>query len=287
VTASTQAAHALAAGPLLHATLIVADLGLLCRAYTALGLVVVAQGAISAAQARAWGQPALQGARTLNLAAGPHAPTLLRLIEVPGALPRPTRYAHGWLALEILVRDVDTLAAALAPGHFEVVGAPADLELSPAIRAMQLVGPAGEMLYLTQVKAPVPPFDLPLSADLPPAQAIGPLFIAVLSTPSRDAVLQAIAPLARLSTLRFETKVTVLNRALGRPLDTRWPLATAQLAGQSLFEIDEVLDARVLPACAPGTLPAGLAWVTVAASGSSGGGGPLTEISPGAWLETV
>ena len=119
------------------------------------------------------------------------------------------------------MRDVDALAAALVPGHFDIVGAPADLELSPAIRAMQLVGPAGEMLYLTQVKAPVPPFALPLSRELPPAQAIGPLFIAVLSTPSREAVLRAIAPLSPLSTLCFDTKVTVLNRALGRALEAR------------------------------------------------------------------
>ena len=272
-----------AAGPLCHATLVVADLMRLQQAYAALGLVVVAQGQVDAAQARRWGQPALQGRRMLELAPGPQAPTLLRLIELPDAPPRPTRLSHGWMALEILVRDVDAFAAALPGGHFEVVGVPADLELSPAIRAMQLVGPAGEMLYLTQVKAPVPPFELPLSSELPPSQALGPLFIAVLSTPSREAVLQAIAALSPLSVLRFDTKVTVLNRALGRPLEARWPLATAQWAGHSLFEIDEVLDPRVTTAPA-GDLPSGLAWVTLRAPG---GGGPLREISPGAWLETL
>jgi catechol 2,3-dioxygenase-like lactoylglutathione lyase family enzyme len=285
-----------AAGPLLHATLIVADMQRVQRAYAALGLVAVAQGEVNAAHARAWGQPALQGRRVLALAPGPNAPALLRLIEVPGAPPRPTRFSYGWLALEILVRDVDALAAALPAGHFEVVGAPADLDLSPAIRAMQLVGPAGEMLYLTQVKAPVPPFDLPLSRGLPLSQPIGPLFIAVLSTPSRAAALRAIAPLAPQSTLCFETKVTVLNRALGRPLETRWPLATAQFAGRSLFEIDEVVDAQVhaghasggllggLPSGLPSGPPSGLAWVTMVAPD---GGGPLREISPGAWLETL
>ena len=272
------------AGPLRHATLIVADLTTLLTAYAALGLVVVARGEVSPAQAERWGQPALQGRRVATLAAAAQVPPLLRLIEVPGAPPRPTRWSHGWLALEILVRDVDALAPALPAGHFEVVGAPADLELSPAIRAMQLVGPAGEMLYLTQVKAPVPPFELPLSAELPLSQSLGPLFIAVLSTPSREEVLRAIAPLSPLSTLRFETKVTVLNRALGHPLDTRWPLATAQFAGRSLFEIDEVVDPQVQPGAAPGTLPAGLAWVTMTAPG---GDGALREISPGAWLETL
>lgn len=272
-----------AAGPLCHATLVVADLARLQQAYAALGLVAVAQGKVDAAQSRRWGQPALQGRRILELAPSPGAPTLLRLIELPDAMPRPTRLSHGWLALEILVRDVDALAAALPAGHFEVVGAPADLELSPAIRAMQLVGPAGEMLYLTQVKAAVPPFDLPLSSALPAGQALGPLFIAVLSTPSREAVLEAIAALSPLSVLRFDTKVTVLNRALGRPPDARWPLATAQWAGRSLFEIDEVVDSRITPAT-PGVLPSGLAWVTLRAPG---GDGALREVSPGAWLETL
>jgi len=264
--------------------LIVADLATMLSAYAALGLVVLARGEVSPAQAQRWGQPALQGRCVATLAAAPQAPPLLCLIEVPGTPPRPTRWSHGWLALEILVRDVDALAAALPAGPFEVVGAPADLELSPAIRAMQLVGPAGEMLYLTQVKAPVPPFELPLSADLALLQSLGPLFIAVLSTPSREEALRAIAPLSALSTLRFETKVTVLNRALGRPLDTRWPLATAQFAGRSLFEIDEVTDPQVQPGAAPGTLPSGLAWVTMTAPA---GDGVLREISPGAWLETL
>ena len=283
-TALTTASTSAAAGPLLHATLIVASLAGMQRAYAALGLVVAAQGEVGTAQAQAWGQPALAGRRTLALAADPQAPVLLRFIEVPGTPPRPTRFSQGWMALEILVRDVDALAAALPAGHFEVVGAPADLDLSPAIRAMQVVGPAGEMLYLTQVKSSVPPFELPLSSELPASQVIGPLFIAVLSTPSRASALLALTPLAPQATLCFDTKVTVLNRALGRPLDTRWPLATAQFAERSLFEIDEVIDPQVAASSPPGSLPSGLAWVTMTAPGAIGA---LREISPGAWLETL
>ena len=273
-----------ACGPLCHATLIVDAAAPLVSAYAALGLAVLTVQRISAAQAQAWGQPALQNRRCTELGTGSPAQTLLRLIEVPGTPPRPTRFSHGWLALEILVRDVDALAQRLPAAHFNVVGEPADLALSPHIRAMQVVGPAGEMLYLTQVKAPVPPFVLPLSADLPATQSVGALFIAVMSTPSREHTLQAVAALAPLSTLRFETKVTVLNRALGRPIDSLWPLATAQFAGASLFEIDEVLDDRVGPAAPPGGLPGGLAWVTLLAPDARRDS-VLFEVSPGAWLE--
>jgi hypothetical protein len=251
---------------------------------------------VSPPQAQAWRQPALANCPSWTLAA-PGAPPLMRVIELSGVLPRLTRHQHGWLALEVLVRDVDALAPQVAAAGFDIVGPPADLDVSPAIRAMQALGPAGEMLYLTEVKAPVPPFEIPLSATLPAGQALGPLFIAVLSTPSRAAVLAALAPLAPKAVLSFETKITVLNRALGHELGKRWPVATVQWAGQSLFEVDEVVDSGVNTASA---VPQGLAWVTMvgqcegAGEGASEGAGEgaingaingLFEISPGAWLE--
>jgi hypothetical protein len=271
------------AGPLLHATLIVGHMQPVLAAYIALGLTCTQHGVVSVQQAQAWGHMALSGMPWQALAIAVDAPPVLRLIEVPGTRPRPTRFSHGWMALEILVRDVDALAQRLPIAGFEVAGPPADLDVSPHIRAMQLVGPAGEMLYLTQVRAPVPPFQLPLSVAL--AHDIGPLFIGVLSTPSRAATLQACAALQPSACLSFDTKITVLNRAWGEALDKRWPVATAQLAGDCLFEIDEVAAAGPALASTAGTLPAGLAWLT--ASGNADDGGRLFELSPGAWLEVA
>jgi hypothetical protein len=267
------------AGPLLHATLIVSDLAPLLRAYAALGLSECRRGQVELEAAQAWQQPQLAGAAVAELGHGGY--TLLRLIEQPHAQPRPTRFSHGWLALEILVRDVDALAAPAVAAGFEVVGAPADLDVSPHIRAMQLIGPAGEMLYLTQVKAPVLPFELPLSADIVAPQNIERLFIAVMSTASRAAALAACAALQPRATLQFDTKITVLNRAFGQALETRWPVATVQLAGRCLFEIDEVQHPLLTPTPA-GAMPQGLAWVTV--RGATPG---MRELAPGAWLETV
>lgn len=270
------------AGPLCEATLIVSDLGPVVSAYAALGLAAGTAGVIDATQARAWGHAALAGARSQSLTAG--GMPLLRLIEQPQAKPRLTRFNHGWLALEILVRDVDALAAVLPDTGFEVIGVPADLDVSPSIRAMQVIGPAGEMLYLTQVKAAVPPFAIPLSTALPPQQQLGPLFIAVMSTPSRDAAMAACAPLSPLASLRFDTKITVLNRALGHPLDKRWPVATVQLGGSCLFEVDEVVDDRVIAAATTGTLPTGLAWIGLESDDPNP---TLLELSPGAWIERL
>jgi hypothetical protein len=41
---------------------------------------------------------------------------------------------------------------------FQVIGEQVNLDVSDNIRAMQVIGPAGEALYLTQVKAEVPTF---------------------------------------------------------------------------------------------------------------------------------
>lgn len=275
------------AGPLRHATLIVRDIAPVQVAYAGLGVVATTSAApISAQQADSWGHPVLAGCPSVMLGQ-PGAPwPLLRLIEHPAAAPRPTRFSHGWLALEILVRDVDALAPRVAAAGFEIVGPPADLDVSPAIRAMQCIGPVGEMLYLTQVKAPVPPFDIPLSAHLPAGVDIGPLFIAVMSVPSRDAAVAACAPLQPGATLRFDTKITVLNRALGRDMGHRWPVATVQWAGGCLFEIDEVIDGGLAPAESRCELPMGLAWVALDVDGAAARP-QLCGLAPSAWFEPL
>lgn len=265
-------------GPLRHATLVVADLRPLIDAYRLLGLAPGEHRRVSADQARAWQRPGLAGCTTVSLSA-PDSSPLLRLIELPSARPRPTRFSYGWLALEVLVRDVDELGRRLQNSAFEIVGAPADLAVSSAIRAMQVIGPAGEMLYLTQVKQAVPPFDLPLSARLSPEQDLGPLFIGVMSVPSREAALDACSTNPPRATFRFDTRVTVLSRALERPLDHPWPVATVQWSGASLFEIDEVNDARLLPSDQKQEPLDGLSWLTM--DGPAG----MEQLAPGVWLE--
>ena len=272
-------------GPLLHATLIVGDLAPVTRAYAALGFTAHDAGTVESRQADAWGHAALAGCAVRWLTAPGRDAPLLRLIKRPGTPPRPTRLSHGWMALELLVRDVDALAPQVTAAGFEIVGPPADLDVSPAIRALQAIGPAGEMLYLTQVKAPVPPFAIPLSSALPPSAPIGPLFIAVLATPSREVAVAACGPWQPSAVLRFDTKITVLNRAHQLDNGHRWPVATVQWAGESLFEIDEVvLPGGATAALSDHTLPAGLAWVTLRAARPQCA---LAAIGPGAWIETV
>ena len=219
---------------IVHATLVARDLAATCEAYAAqLDMAVASGGMLGAGDAAVLGLPDLAGAPLAWLANSQGEP-ILRVIEDPHAQAVEPMFHHGWLALEILVGDIDRLAAGLhAP--FKVLGAPADLELSDAIRAAQVLGPCGELLYLTQIKAPVPPFDLPMTTS-----AVAVPFIGVMTTPDRDASRRAWAALLGADGWAFDTKITVLNRAYGKPLDGRYPVAVLPMPGQCMVEIDQV-----------------------------------------------
>ena len=230
-----------------HATLLAPDLAATCDAYASqLSMSVASRGRLDAGDAAVLGLPGLAGAPVAWLANSEGA-SVLRVVEDASAVPGQPMFRHGWLSLEVLVGDVDGLCAGLqAP--FTVLGAPADLELSDAIRAAQVLGPCGEMLYLTRIKAPVPPFDLPMT-DAP----VSVPFIGVISTPDRDASRRAWGALLGAEGWAFDTKITVLNRALGKPLDDRYPVAVVPMPGQCMVEIDQV----GLPPC-DGARAAGL-----------------------------
>lgn len=247
-------------GPALCGTLVAASAERVIDAYRdCFDFRVLADQPISAAHASAWGLPALSGKRMVWLAPATGEACALRVIEIPDCLPAEPLRRNGWMALEISVQDVDQVAARLRGKDcpFSIIGEPAFLEISDQIKAMQVIGPAGEVLYLTEVRAPVPPFDLPLA----PANLVDRLFIPVLSCADRDAALAPYAALAGRDGLRFATKVTVLNRAFGRDISSQYPVAVLQLAGASLIEIDQVESASPLLKNSVG-LPSGIAMVS-------------------------
>lgn len=271
-------------GPVLHGTLVASCADTVAAAYAhSFGFTPVADGPIPLAQAVAWNLPATAGLRMLTMASASGAARWLRVIEVPDCVPAEPLRRHGWMALEVNVRDVDALAETLrAPGSpFRIIGEPAFLEISDQIRAMQVVGPAGEVLYLTEVRAPVPPFELPLHS----ADPVGALFIPVLSAPQRETAARPYEALAGRAALRVDTRITVLNAAFGRARDAQYPIAVLQLAGCALIEIDEVHEA--LPAALNDCgLPSGIAMVSLALAGGGaarllqGAAGEFTELLP-------
>ena len=222
---------------------------------------------VDPALAAACGERTIEG-RSATWLANPLGECWLQVLDVPNAAAIEPFRRYGWMALEVSVQDPDQLAHRLRDSSFDIIGEPANLEVSDAIRAMQAVGPAGEVLYLTQIKAEVPPFELP-RARCP----VDRLFIPVMLTDDRELSLAGYQSLADQEGLRFDTRITVINRAHGLDIDHRHAVATLQLRGQCLIEIDQLAGQAAPPA---GTLPSGIAWVAFAVEQLPPGSEPYT-----------
>lgn len=232
-----------ALGPVALCSLIARDGQAVADAYTRwMHQKVSWAGDLSQSTANALGYGQLTGNRSwlLSNEAGRQ---WLQVIEHPEAPARDALDSFGWMAMEVLVENVDALAATLAGSPFELLRPPADLDVSDKIRACQAKGPAGEILYLTQVNGEVPPFDLP-TCEAP----VDHLFIPVLSTPSRDCSLADYSGISGNEGISFDTRITVVNQARGFELERRHPVATLQLAGQALIEIDQIAETAPLDA---------------------------------------
>ncbi len=243
-------------GPILGATLVCNDINKVKDAYVGLGFTVTYKGKISLNLSQLWQAPALESAAMIILKAeNDHA--WLRLVEDKTAPINTPLKTHGWMSLETNVNNVDQIDKEIDKTVFKVIGKPAYLQVSDAIKAMQVIGPASEVTYLTQIDGPVPPFEVPMTTS-----RTGSLFVPVLNTPSRDASLRFYESMHPDSKgLKFDTKVTVLNNAWGLDIDNQFPVATLQLDGKCLFEIDEVTQS-VANKSNKGSLPSGIAIIS-------------------------
>ena len=252
----TKTTSAPALGPCCMATLASHDAARLVDDYCShLHCRVLASDVISESMAEQWECPELAGA-TYWLLGNTNGRPWLRIIEDPAATPIEPLSRAGWMALEVLVADVDKLAASLEATPFEILRPVANLELSEKIRAVQAQGPTGELLYLTQITGEVPPFQLPQASC-----AVDHLFIPVLASTKRAASLAQYESLAKHSGLTFDTRVTVINQLRGLPMEQQHPLATLQLADDTLIEIDQ-LEGLTSASRQSHTLGSGITMVT-------------------------
>ena len=244
---------------------------------------------VDAATAVAWRTPKLAGARQacLRPASGHHR--FIRFVEAAGAADHlPLRHL-GWSAIEIVVRDLDRLAAELAGSPFQTLGPPEtlDLDFTDRIRAMQVAGPSGEVLYLTEISGPIPGFDLPA-----PRSAVDQAFVAVLGASSMETSCRFYAALfGSAASPVTHARIACLSAAHGLPTSTRHALSTVGLPDMSLLEIDAFPPGAAPAARTPCGLPAGIAFASfLAAPGEdpdassrsllAGPDGELIEILP-------
>lgn len=226
-----------------------------------LGFEVIEAGRVSPDLARSWGAPAMVANRTALLAAPGGAGGLVRLVEgsaVPGYRPLRT---YGWAAFEFSVADGPALHRRIDTGAFEVLGAPEPVPGFDTFIPFQVLGRAGEVLYLNTVLKPETD-----GLDLPIATAtVDQCFIAVLAAEDRAATLAF-----HLERLGFEEGGTftfpyrMINRSFDLPATYPTTITMTRTGRIPASEIDQYPEAATHRARAPGELPPGNAMVSFA-----------------------
>jgi hypothetical protein len=200
----------------------------------------------------------LAGHRAVLLEPQSGAETYLRFVQGPAYVEHEPLSCVGWNAVELIVQDVDALAAELANSPFRIIGPPADLSFSDQIRAMQVVGPAREVLYLTQIKQRLAAFDTPAAASF-----VDRVFIVILGGASLDALQDYYhAQFGVPRGTAMPSVVSVLSARYGLPRDFQHSIAALQVAGQCYIEVDQMPPAATSRPCVPGQLPPGAAMVS-------------------------
>jgi hypothetical protein len=243
-------------GPIVGATLLTPNIKYASQAYqSGMGYSLIREEVVSQAMCDLWSAPKLLN-NPMHILSADNGHAWLRIVEDKNCAATTPLKTQGWMALEVNVADVDVIRNEIDSTIFKIIGEPAYLQISDAIKAMQVIGPCDEVSYITQIDKAVPPFNLPMTQS-----RTGSLFIPVLCTQDRDLSLSFYEMLNQVTGLKFDTKVTVLNNAWGNNIEHQYPVATLQLAGNCLFEIDQVVDAQpsVLNA---GSLPSGIAMIT-------------------------
>ncbi len=254
-------------GPIRCVTFTASDLDAVRHCYADfLDYRVVETGQIEQGLAEAWQAPAVGGRDYLLMAPAAASDCFFRVIDGPAPVDYVPFASFGWNAAEIMVEDVDAMADRVAGSPFKVVGAPQDLSFSPDIRAMQILGPGGELLYLTQFKRPVPGLDVPL-----PRCSVDKTFIVILGGPSMDGLQTFYADSFGVSKAAVvESRVKGLSAAFNLPPDFLHPIAALPLAGQCLIEADEMPAGASARSTARGELAPGISIVSFVGQSASG-----------------
>lgn len=243
-------------GPILAVTMTVADLAPIEAAYgTYLGYKVVERGQVPQDLADVWGAPLVAGKSYMVMQPESGANCFLRFIAIdpyPDYKPLTT---YGWNSTEILVKDVDAVYEKLKSSPFEVVGTPRNLSTTDKIKAMQVIGPAKELLYLTTVTDAS--FGLGMAesfVDRPFIVINGGENIAQLITFYRDTLDNKVSE-------PIPVRMSALNKVRGFDSEMKHPLSTVDIGGPFMIEIDQYPRGTTMRKTRPGDLPPSTAIV--------------------------
>jgi hypothetical protein len=240
-------------------TLAAPDLGAVETAYTRyLRYEVVERGEVSLDLAQSWSAPAVAGRRYILMRPESREPVYLRFVEQPATPGYEPLTTHGWNATEILVENPDELAKKLAQSPFRIIGPPRPLTMNPKVRAMQVIGPANELLYLTRIPPGGSLFDLGSAKSW-----VDRTFIVVLGGPDMVAMQAFYRDMLGVPVTQANPAVVnVVNNANKLPDDNPILLGIARLPKNFLIELDEYPKVTRPRPQRDGELPPGMAIVS-------------------------
>ena len=224
-----------------------------------LKLDVAEQGTVSESLAASWNTPGSAGKRYALLQPKSGAACFIRLVEGSHVADyRPLR-SYGWAALEITVEDVWKLhEAILEHGVFEVIGPPKLVDGFTNFIPMQVVGRAGEVLYLNKVNHSMPGTDLPQANSW-----VDHIFITILAAPDREAAVAFYREqIGFPEGDTYELIYSIINKAFGLPEDRKCKITMTQVGKLPGNEVDDYPAATTPRPAAAGELPPGVAMIS-------------------------
>lgn len=248
-----------------------------------LGYEIVDEGVIDADTATRWRSPKITHRRFVELAPAPTASDdcFMRFVEQtpPSDVPM---LGYGWNAVEISCEDPYSLAKQFERTPFRVIIPPRPLPFDNDFHAMQVIGPAGELLYFTAVPRNKPLFDL-----RPAQRRVDEPFIAILGGPDTKKILGFYRETLHTPTLpTAPVDIQIVNDAFDLPNGTLTQLGIVKLPARYLIEVDEHPPASKPRSRRADELPHGIAMVSFDVGRlRSGQSTRVVEGLAGEWLE--
>jgi catechol 2,3-dioxygenase-like lactoylglutathione lyase family enzyme len=242
------------------ATLSVADLKRSQGLYGEwLAYETVESGILASDLAMSWGAPQSAGKPYVVMAPKSGAEIYLRFVEEAPHKDYEPLKSYGWAAIEICVEDVLAVNDAMLKSPFKIIGPPRELDGMPAIFPMQVQGPDGEIVYLTQIRDDLPMYDLPRATSLIDRQ-----FIHVCAVSDLKGTLVWCEDKLGLSFGRdMAITYTMLANAFGVPYENKFTIATLTHGRDVFYEFDQMPPAAGARPIHKGHLPQGVAISTI------------------------
>ncbi len=240
-------------------TMTVPDLAVVERAYGEyLGYRVVERGQVSTELAQLWQAPEVAGRDYLLMQPESGAPVYLRVVRQEAVQGFAAMKTWGWNSNEILVQDTYAVHERLKDSPFRIIGEPKGLSMNPEVIAMQALGPAEELVYLTRIPPGKSLFNLGSAQSF-----VDRTFIVVLGGPDIEAMRRFYADqLGMATTDPAPSTISVLAKAYGLPVEQQFLLGIVRFEKDFLIELDQYPEGATARPQRAGELPPGMSMVS-------------------------